>query len=231
MSSTSSPFPEFPERLTLNNTYSLTKNSTHNLQKPRYAGKAEEAAFDNKKYSFLFDRLYDGSDNDIPNDPYLLAIYVSNMRLNAIERQSNWQFQEIKRDTDRARNTQDMANRVDELIAEAAKGDDKTREKLPDDVIKYMRDNGIKIDGMSIDDYIKKNGARSGSDDGTLDKGQLQAVKAALDSSASRDTDQMNQQQLAIEKVSQQLSAAYSLVSNLIKKWGDVLSSIIRSIV
>ncbi len=77
---------------------------------------------------------------------------------------------------------------MDEVIAKAAKGDAKTKEEVPEDVIKYMRDNGILIDGLTIDEYMAKYG-----DHGKLDKGGLQAVKAALDNDANRNTDLMSQ--------------------------------------
>ncbi len=84
---------------------------------------------------------------------------------------------------------------MDEVIAKAAKGDAKTKEEVPEDVIKYMRDNGILIDGLTIDEYMAKYG-----DHGKLDKGGLQAVKAALDNDANRNTDLMSQGQIIIQK-------------------------------
>ncbi|WP_145519341.1 chemotaxis protein, partial [Yersinia bercovieri] len=102
-----------------------------------------------------------------------------------------------------ARDVQDNANQVDEVIAKASKGDDKTREPLPDSVIKFMRENGIKVDGMSIDDYLKKNGP-------TLDKGQLEAVKGALDNEKTSATDSMTQDQLQLQKLMQ----SYNVCAN-----------------
>lgn len=89
----------------------------------------------------------------------------------------------------------EKSNEMDEVIAKAAKGDAKTKEEVPEDVIKYMRDNGILIDGMTIDEYMAKYG-----DHGKLDKGGLQAIKAALDNDANRNTDLMSQGQIIIQK-------------------------------
>lgn len=114
-----------------------------------------------------------------------------------------------------------MSNRIDEVIADAAKGDDKTRKPVPDVVIKYMRDNGILVDGVSIEDYISKHGGTDG-----LDKGSLQAVKAALDNSANRDTDLMTQGQLSIQKMTQEINAVVTQMTGLLSKWGDLLSMI-----
>nr|WP_275886624.1 secretion protein [Morganella morganii] len=139
----------------------------------------------------------------------------------ALQKIANSLFSRINTSTNRARNTQDMANRMDEIIADAAKGDDKTRKPVPDDVISYMRDNGILVDGMTINDYIAEHQDTNG-----LDKGALQAVKAALDNSANRDTDLMTQGQLSIQKMTQEINAAVTQMTGLLSKWGDLLSMI-----
>lgn len=169
--------------------------------------------------------------NDTPNidnrdesesNPFAFGFESLEVLLMAIQDIANNQYLAIQKSAERARKTQDMSNRMDEVIAEAAKGDDKTREKVPDDVIQYMRDNGITIDGMTIDEYIKQHGDGSGA----LDKGGLQAVKAALDNSANRDTDLMTQGQLTIQKMSQQMNAVITQLTGLLSKWGDISSQI-----
>ncbi|BFT83963.1 secretion protein [Enterobacter ludwigii] len=159
-------------------------------------------------------------DQDI-NNPFAYGFSVlDNLQL-VLQKIANALFGKINTSTDRARNTQDMSNRMDEVIADAAKGDDKTRKPVPDEVVKYMRDNGILVDGMSIDDYISKHGGTDG-----LDKGSLQAVKAALDNSANRDTDLMTQGQLSIQKLTQEINAVVTQMTGLLSKWGDLLSII-----
>ncbi|KAF1368397.1 secretion protein [Yokenella regensburgei] len=159
-------------------------------------------------------------DQDI-NNPFAYGFSVlDNLQL-VLQKIANALFGKINTSTDRARNTQDMSNRMDEVIADAAKGDDKTRKPVPDEVVKYMRDNGILVDGMSIDDYISKHGGTDG-----LDKGSLQAVKAALDNSANRDTDLMTQGQLSIQKMTQEINAVVTQMTGLLSKWGDLLSMI-----
>ncbi|ENP5941704.1 secretion protein [Salmonella enterica] len=159
-------------------------------------------------------------DQDI-NNPFAYGFSVlDNLQL-VLQKIANALFCKINTSTDRARNTQDMSNRMDEVIADAAKGDDKTRKPVPDEVVKYMRDNGILVDGMTIDDYISKHGGTGG-----LDKGSLQAVKAALDNSANRDTDLMTQGQLSIQKMTQEINAVVTQMTGLLSKWGDLLSMI-----
>ncbi|WP_145509466.1 MULTISPECIES: chemotaxis protein [Yersinia] len=121
-----------------------------------------------------------------------------------------------------ASDTQDMSNQVDEVIAKAAKGDDKTKESLPDSVIDFMRKNGITVDGMSIDEYLKKNGPE-------LDKGQLQAVKASLDNEKSRATDTMSQDQLQLQKIMQSYNVCSNNISTLQTGLKDLLMTIARS--
>ncbi|ARF52300.1 secretion protein [Pantoea stewartii] len=171
-------------------------------------------------------KLGAGDDNTVADDqdinnPFAYGFSVlDNLQL-VLQKSANALFGKINTSTDRARNTQDMSNRMDEVIADAAKGDDKTRKPVPDEVVKYMRDNGILVDGMSIDDYISKHGGTDG-----LDKGSLQAVKAALDNSANRDTDLMTQGQLSIQKMTQEINAVVTQMTGLLSKWGDLLSMI-----
>lgn len=161
------------------------------------------------------------ADDQGVNNPFAYGFSVLDNLQVVLQKIANALFGKINTSTDRARNTQDMSNRMDEVIADAAKGDDKTRKPVPDEVVNYMRDNGILVDGTSIDDYISKHGGTDG-----LDKGSLQAVKAALDNSANRDTDLMTQGQLSIQKMTQEINAVVTQMTGLLSKWGDLLSMI-----
>ncbi|MBG6245239.1 hypothetical protein CS369_11480 [Candidatus Symbiopectobacterium sp. 'North America'] len=132
------------------------------------------------------------------------------------------QFNDIQNASNRARDTQEKANQMDEAIVQASKGDGNTKETVPADVIEYMKTHGIQVDGKSIEDYIKQHAGA----DGKLDKGSLQAVKSALDNSANRDSDLSSQAQLTIQKAIQMLNAAISQATNLVSKWGDILQMI-----
>lgn len=132
------------------------------------------------------------------------------------------QFNDIQKASNRARDTQGKANQMDEVIAKASKGDGNTKEAVPEDVIKYMKEHGILVDGKSIEEYIKQHKGA----DGKLDKGSLQAIKAALDNSAGRDSDLSSQAQLTIQKAIQMLNAAISQATNLVSKWGEILQMI-----
>ncbi len=132
------------------------------------------------------------------------------------------QFNDIQNASNRARDTQEKANRMDELVTQATKGDGNNKEAVPADVIEYMKKHGIQVDGKSIDNYIKEHAG----DYGKLDKGSLQAIKVALDNSAGRDSDLSSQAQLTIQKAIQMLNSAISQATNLVSKWGEILQMI-----
>ncbi|EIT9294368.1 SPI-2 type III secretion system translocon protein SseB, partial [Salmonella enterica subsp. enterica serovar Enteritidis] len=162
-----------------------------------------------------------GSQDDLSQqNPFAEGYGVLLILLMVIQAIANNKFIEVQKNAERARNTQEKSNEMDEVIAKA-KGDAKTKEEVPEDVIKYMRDNGILLDGMTIDDYMAKYG-----DHGKLDKGGLQAIKAALDNDANRNTDLMSQGQITIQKMSQELNAVLTQLTGLISKWGEISSMI-----
>lgn len=165
-------------------------------------------------------------DKETGKDPglYLVAYYALLAGIASLQYQGSLFYAALKRAADNARNDQEMANRVDEVIAEAAKGDDKTRKPLPDGVVQYMHDHGIKVDGQSIDDYIRDHGGSDGQD-----KGQLQAVKAALDNAASRENDTIQQGQLNAQKIFQQLNAMITQETSMLSSWGDINKAIARN--
>ncbi|SUH37721.1 pathogenicity island 2 effector protein SseB [Salmonella enterica subsp. enterica] len=77
------------------------------------------------------------------------------------------------------------------------------------------------IDGMTMR-IIWLNMAIMGS----WIQGGLQAVKAALDNDANRNTDLMSQGQIIIQKMSQELNAVLTQLTGLISKWGEISSMI-----
>ncbi|EAB2201606.1 SPI-2 type III secretion system translocon protein SseB [Salmonella enterica] len=168
-----------------------------------------------------FDSDTESQDGLYEQNPFAEGYSVLLTLLMVIQAIANAKFMDVQKNAERARNTQEKSNEMDEVIAEAAKGDPKTKETVPQDVIDYMRKNGITIDGMTIDQYMAKYG-----DHGKLDKGGLQALKAALDNDANRNTDLMSQGQLTIQKTAQMLNAVLTQLTGLISKWGDIASMI-----
>ncbi|MGE4776543.1 chemotaxis protein [Yersinia enterocolitica] len=156
------------------------------------------------------------------DDIFSMGLSVLYSFLNTFSVIANDIFRGMQSRSKYATDTQDMSNRVDEAIAKAAKGDDKTKEPLPDSVIKFMRENGITVDGMSIDEYLKKNGPE-------LDKGQLQAVKASLDNEKNRATDTATQDQLQLQKIVQNYNVCANNISTLQTGLKDLLMTISRN--
>ncbi|EJI6849228.1 SPI-2 type III secretion system translocon protein SseB [Salmonella enterica] len=163
-----------------------------------------------------------GQDDLSQRNPFAEGYDVLTFLLMVIQAIANDKFMEIQKNSERARDSQEKSNEMDEVIAKAAQEKDpKTKEPVPEDVIDYMRRYGITVDGKTIDDYMAEFG-----DHGKLDKGGLQAVKASLDNDANRNTDMMSQQQLIIQKMSQQLNAVITQLTSLISKWGEISSMI-----
>ena len=59
---------------------------------------------------------------------------------------------EMQKKSNISRDAQDMANQVEASLAKLVKPEDKT--PLPDDVVDYMRQNNILVNGMTIDEFI-----------------------------------------------------------------------------
>ncbi|EAY0429727.1 pathogenicity island 2 effector protein SseB [Salmonella enterica] len=163
-----------------------------------------------------------GQDDLSQKNPFAEAYKVLTFLLMVIQTIANDKFMEIQKNSERARNTQQKSNEMDEVIAKAAQEKDpKTKEEVPADVIEYMRQNGILIDGMTIDQYMDKFGEH-----GKLDKGGLQAIKAALDNDANKGTDLLSQGQIIIQKMNQEMNAVLTQLSSTVEKWGTISSMI-----
>lgn len=163
----------------------------------------------------------EGQDAVSQQNPFAEGYGVLLVLLMVIQAIANNKFMEIQKNAERARNTQEKSNEMDEVIAKAAEEGPKTKEEVPEDVIEYMRKYGILIDGMTIDQYMAKFG-----DHGKLDQGGLKAIKAALDNDANRNTDLLSQGQIIIQKMSQELNAVLTQLSGLVSKWGEISSMI-----
>lgn len=159
--------------------------------------------------------------NNSNKNPFSYGFSVLMDMMEVMQILANTQYRYYEKSAAQARNTQAMSNRVDEVIANLAKENDpKKTAKIPKDVFDYMKKNGIQVNGQDIDAYAGENGGKD------LDKGQLQAVKAALDNSANRDMDFMNQGQILMQKSLQQLSTLTSQTTGLLSKWNDLLNMI-----
>ncbi|MGI2190667.1 secretion protein EspA [Shewanella baltica] len=85
------------------------------------------------------------------------GIAVLYMFMNLLSELADAKYGQMQQKADVSRQAQEMANRVDEAIAQVAKQGDKATANLPADVVKYMSDNGFEVDGMSICAYLDHN--------------------------------------------------------------------------
>ncbi len=154
------------------------------------------------------------------------GIAVLYMFMNLLSELADAKYSQMQQKADVSRQAQDMANQVDEVIANVSKDGDKAVGKLPDDVVKYMHDNGFTIDGMTIDKYLAKNDP----DGKGLDKGKLQAVKAALESVSNRASDFVSQSQLQLQKIMQTYNVTVSLLNSMQTMLAEMNKSIAQNI-
>ncbi|MCF4176120.1 secretion protein EspA [Vibrio sp. McD22-P3] len=97
-------------------------------------------------------------ENTIKGDSVLSGgVAVLYLFMNLLSELADAKYGQMQAKADVSRFAQDMANRVDEVIARVAKEGDKATGQLPPEVIKYMKDNGFSVDGKSISDYLKTN--------------------------------------------------------------------------
>lgn len=97
-------------------------------------------------------------ENAIKGDSVLSGgVAVLYLFMNLLSELADAKYGQMQAKADVSRSAQDMANRVDEVIARVAKEGDKATGQLPPEVVKYMKDNGFLVDGKSISDYLKTN--------------------------------------------------------------------------
>jgi len=134
---------------------------------------------------------------------------------------ANAKFEQMSKKTEVSRDAQDMANRVDALLAGLA--DAKATAELPADVIAYMRENNIEVNGMSIDKFIAENGTN-------LNKADLTAVKSALESHSGRASDFVQQNQLKLQQLMQNFNTAVTMANSIQSMNAESTKSIAQSI-
>ncbi|RLV59315.1 secretion protein EspA [Parashewanella curva] len=144
--------------------------------------------------------------------------------MNLLSELANGKYLQMQEKAKVSRDAQDKANEVNEQIADVAKQGDKGTDALPSDVIKYMKDNDIQVDGKSIDAYLGNDETKK------LDKGQLEAVKDALENVSNRASDFVSQSQLQLQKVMQTYNVTVSLINSMQTLLEEMNKSIAQNI-
>ncbi len=84
------------------------------------------------------------------------GIAVLYLFMNLLSDLAQYKYLEMQQKAKVSRDAQNMANEVNEIIAEVSKqsNPDTARRPLPADVIKYMEENDVKVDDKTIDQYL-----------------------------------------------------------------------------
>jgi len=157
---------------------------------------------------------------------------------------ANAKFEQMSKKTEVSRDAQDMANRVDALLAGLENSKDTV--SLPPEVIEYMRANNIEVNGQSIDEFLsglpKSIPAHLKGQDvpaewlnqsgGTplLNKADLTAVKSALESHSGRASDFVQQNQLKLQQLMQNFNTAVTMANSVQSMNAESAKSIAQSI-
>jgi secreted effector protein SseB len=136
---------------------------------------------------------------------------------------SNRMFDDIQLKTQISRDAQDMANKVEQALSKI-QDPTKDSQAVPADVVKYMRDNGILVSGRSIDQFLDNNSGKE------LNKGDLSAVKAALESVSGRASDFVQTSQLKIQQIMQTYNITISMINSMQSMGAEANKSIAQAI-
>ena len=143
-------------------------------------------------------------------------------------------YDQMSAKADRARDSQQMANKVDSIISQIT--DAGSKKPLPQDVIDYLKAHNIQLtvqnNGQSSTGDIESYLAQIQKDTGSreLNKGQLDVIKGALDADSGRCTDFVSQAQLQIQKVMQSYNVTVSLINSMQTMLAEMNKSIAQNI-
>ncbi|MBC8642924.1 secretion protein EspA [Caballeronia sp. EK] len=131
--------------------------------------------------------------------------------MNLYTDQAQQKYEQMSYKADRSRNSQQVANQVDAIIAQLSKPDEKGN--IPMSVLEYLKQNKIMITANEdIESYIKSHGDWTGL---KLSKGDLEVVKGALESDSGRCSDFVSQAQLQIQKYLQSYNVCVSMINSM----------------
>jgi secreted effector protein SseB len=157
------------------------------------------------------------------DSPLGTAIVTMSQMMSLLTMLSNHMFDDIQKKTQISRDAQDMANAVEQALSKI-QDPTKDRNAVPADVIQYMRDNGILVNGRSIDQFLGNDSGRQ------LDKADLSAVKSALESVSGRASDFVQTSQLKIQQMMQTYNITVSMINSLQSMAAEANKSIAQAI-
>ncbi|OHX19172.1 secretion protein EspA [Chromobacterium sphagni] len=128
---------------------------------------------------------------------------------------SNAKFAQMSKKMEVSRDAQEMANKVEAVLAGIT--DPKDTKKLPQDVLDYLKANGISVD--SVENL-----------EGDLSQADLTAVKSALESFSGRASDFVQQSQLKMQQLIQNFNTAVTMANSLQSMNAESTKSIAQAI-
>ncbi|WP_298774057.1 secretion protein EspA [uncultured Shewanella sp.] len=163
------------------------------------------------------------------------GIAVLYMFMNLLSEMADSMYADMQAQSDITREAQSYANRVDSAIAEAAKKGDKGSSAIDYDTYQYMYENNITVEGQPINDYLgypQSNGLMTETKLSELkqDQGELQAIKASLETVSNQASDYVSQSQLQLQKLMQTYNVTVSLINSMQTLLADMNKSIAQNI-
>ncbi|WP_325326898.1 secretion protein EspA [Trinickia sp.] len=138
---------------------------------------------------------------------------------------ANKRMDDIENKMKVSENAQNMANRMENVIAKIS-DPTKDHEEVPQDVIDYMAKNGILVDGKSVNDFI----SASKESDGKLNKANLMDIKSALESQSTEASNFVQTSTLKIQQIMQTYNIAAQMTNSLQSMGAEMNKSIASSI-
>ncbi|MBT2869658.1 hypothetical protein JQK19_20725 [Chromobacterium violaceum] len=147
-------------------------------------------------------------------------------------------YDQMTAKADRSRDSQQAANQVDSILSQLKEADDTAT--LPKEVIDYLEKHNISVttqnDGENsttgIRKYLESIGCKFDKDGNAtgLNKGQLDAIKNALETDSGKCSDFVTQAQLQIQKTMQSYNVCVSLINSMQSLLAEMNKSIAQNI-
>ncbi|MCT4700510.1 hypothetical protein MUA02_01130 [Enterobacteriaceae bacterium H20N1] len=144
--------------------------------------------------------------------------------------QANSQYAGMESNSTISREAQSYASQVDSVLADVSGSDNKNATgKLSEEVMSYLEDNHMEIDGVC---GYGSDGVWAWNKDPSngFNKGDLTAIKGALDNVANRASDFISTAQLQLQKVMQTYNVCSSLINSMQTLLADMNKTIAQGI-
>ncbi|WP_299006980.1 secretion protein EspA [uncultured Shewanella sp.] len=153
--------------------------------------------------------------------------------MNTLSSMADTAFSEMQTKSDVTNEAQKLLTYIDNAISDATTSDNGTA-TLDYTTYEYMYDNNIEVDGQSINEYLELYFTDKASEDVAtcklLDSGQLNAIRAEIESVSNTASDYVSTSQLTIQKLMQTYNVTVSLINSMQTLIADMCKSIAQNI-